>query len=286
MTESEIELDFGSEFGVVGLIVEALCRAGNKDSGSRSGVPPLRTDCKRLGLFEALPPWPLIIDLLKIAVYCILPIFSMRFFLAILLLIAHTGCATYKKPAEKCLKGQISEREKKACHHPLYTIIPRHSDQIRWFDMGHWCSWALFGNDDDGIFGEGQNAQYCNQMPISTSLAMRWFVRNPFHNFTYYVIGSAYTTNSEMTLLSFSENGTLALSYEEQGKTVFAGKNGSSLYLGLHGWKPFFSFRLCYPNNRRSEFWFGWRERGNFGLKLIPSKKYNGESTETVTALK
>lgn len=168
----------------------------------------------------------------------------MRFFLLLLFL---TSC-TYKKPAEECLKGPLSDREKIALTHPLYSIIPRHSAQIRIVDIPHRITWMLFGNDDDGIFGEGKRALYKIEKPISGSLALMWGIRNPLHNFTHYVIGTAYTTNKKQALI-----------------------DNDGCFMGLHGYKPFLRLK-----SSKSEFYIGWRERGNFGLKLIPYKRYNG----------
>lgn len=167
----------------------------------------------------------------------------MRFFLLLLLL---SSC-TYKKRAEECLKEPLSEREKIALQHPLYTIIPRHSQQIRLIDLPHRITWMLFGNDDDGIFGEGRRALYKTDKPISTFLALQWAARNPLHNFTHYVIGQAYMKNEK---IAFVEN--------------------ERHFFGLHGYKPFLHCKIF-----RTEFYVGWRERGNFGLKFIPYKRYN-----------
>lgn len=177
------------------------------------------------------------------------------------------SCATYKKPTESFATD--NPREIIASKHWLYAVIPRHRSQIRLYDLGHWSTWALFGNDDDGLFGEGQNARFRLDDPVAGRLALRWGIRNPLHNFTFYVIGQAYYKNSEFALASLSKDNCRAFQYNENAKTVFA-KEGSSFFLGLHGWKPFIALRFKYSQKRRGDFYLGWRERGNFGLKLTP----------------
>ncbi len=156
-----------------------------------------------------------------------------------------------------------SEKKDEALSHPLYDIIPRHRSQIRWFDAGHWLMWALFGNDDDGIFGERSN--YRSQEMLTYKKAIRWNLRNPLHNFCFYVIGQAQFRNSEVTLLKISDYTISLLDYKKVGTIDFA-SSGSSFFLGLHGWKPFISLRLVYKT-KQSDFYIGWRSRGNFGIK-------------------
>lgn len=42
-----------------------------------------------------------------------------------------------------------------------------------------WLVWALFGNDEDGIYG---------MYPHTTWGAVRWWLRNPFHNLCFHVL--------------------------------------------------------------------------------------------------
>lgn len=200
----------------------------------------------------------------------------MRFLLFFALLIFTILFTDYKKPADECIPGQLSEKEATACNHMLYKIIPRHRAQIKWYDIGHWTTWALFGNDDDGIFGEGKKANYKPQEPISAKLALYWTCRNPLHNFCFYVIGQAYMKNSELALVSIANGSYSFFTYKPEGKTVFE-EGSSSLFFGFHGWKPFIAFKMQYTPKYHTEFYLGWRERGNFGLKLIPLKSYNKE---------
>lgn len=78
----------------------------------------------------------------------------------------------------------------------------------------------------------------------------RWHLRNPFHNFTFYVIGIADK--------DFTRSGT------HPGR-VFNPEGGWTRAVSRHRWR-----RLPFVSYIRNDFKFyaGWRERGNFGLKL------------------
>jgi len=162
----------------------------------------------------------------------------------------------------------IYENKEQSVHHWLYGIIPRHRCQLYWYDVGHWTTWMLFGNDDDGIFGEEATAKFRMNWPVGPCKALAWSVRNPLHNFCFYVIGTAYCRNSEFTILKLTPCHVCFCRYKEQGYNVFGAKD-TSFYLGLHGWKPFVSLRLCYNQRCKSDFYVGWRCRGNFGIKCI-----------------
>lgn len=183
-------------------------------------------------------------------------------------------CEDFHEIPECNLEEEIGQKNKEsALRHPLYQIIPRHRCQIRWFDLGHWMTWMLFGNDDDGIFGEEPSASYRIDQPNHLGKAISWMIRNPLHNFCFYVIGSAHCRNSELTIIKMTPCQLCFLKYEKEAKTVFAGK-GAGFFLGLHGWKPFVSMRLMYGPDAKSEAYLGWRCRGNFGAKLIPFTRH------------
>lgn len=165
---------------------------------------------------------------------------------------------------------QMGKIQDEASRHWLYQYIPRHRSLIPWWALSHWCTWAFLGNDDDGLFGEGHHALYWKASePSSCKKALLWFLRNPLHNFTFYVIGSAWTENSEVTLVKIAADQSEFFTYSPRAKTIFFSEN-SSLFIGLHGWKPFISLRILYSNQARGDFFVGWRERGNFGIKCIP----------------
>jgi len=128
--------------------------------------------------------------------------------------------------------------------------------------------WALFGNDDDGLFG-GSN-EHVGQ-------ALKFWVRNPLHNFCFYVIGSADRENSRVTFLRIGDGKVSMMRYHKRACGVFGGK-GNSFLFALHGFKPFFSLRLVYLPMLEGQFYFGWRERGNFGIKFQPIRRRCPES--------
>jgi hypothetical protein len=199
------------------------------------------------------------------------PLF-LGFFLSFFL----SGCATYKIPTESF--GSVSHEtfedplsvqfERKALQHPLYSIIPRHRSQIRGYDLGHWCMWMLFGNDDDGIFGEGPKALYKLEVPNNFSKALSWTCRNPLHNFCFYVIGSAYKPQSEFALLKMDNTAFSLFRYKRKAEGNY--RKGSFFFIGFHGWKPFIFLRLLYSQKYKGQCYLGWRERGNFGIMFLP----------------
>lgn len=194
-----------------------------------------------------------------------------------------SGCVQYKIPTSSYAIAptlEVSSQEaliyqeyqKDAASHWLYDFIPRHRSQIRWYDVGHWLAWALFGNDDHGIFSEAHLPLFKPTQPIGVNKAMGWLLRNPFHNFTYYVIGSAGCQNDEFTILKINRKQVVFMKYDPIAHTVFGGRY-SSFYLGFHNGKPLISFRLAYGSKWKSDFYIGWRDRGNFGFKFLPLTK-------------
>lgn len=169
---------------------------------------------------------------------------------SLFILLFFYGCAPYRIPTQNL------DLEEPGLDHPLYKIIPRHRCQIRPLDLGHWITWTLFGNDDDGLFGEGPHAHYRPQQSPSLGKAFCWTLRNPFHNFCFYVIGSAHRENGKINIIKL------------QSKL-----NGSRFLFAFHGGKPFLSLTVNYNPQRKGEFYIGWRERGNFGLKFLPYRQ-------------
>jgi hypothetical protein len=190
-------------------------------------------------------------------------------FLLCLFLFLMCGCASYKIKTEEFQEPCMDPNKQEALGHWLYKIVPRHRCQIRWYDVGHWCTWTLFGNDDDGIFGEESTAHYRPYQKVNFGKALAWKCRNPFHNFCFYVIGSAHRRNSELTILKLTSNDSYAFRYKHEALTVLP-FDQSYFFLAFHGGKPFISWRLIYSRRRCFDFYLGWRCRGNFGLKCLP----------------
>ena len=86
--------------------------------------------------------------------------------------------------------------------------------------------------------------------PQSRCRNILWQLRNPLHNFTFYVIGVA---DCERTRTGRFPD------------AVFAPEGGWNWAVTHCGWLrlPFLSF-----NGERWRFYLGWRERGNFGGKV------------------
>lgn len=86
--------------------------------------------------------------------------------------------------------------------------------------------------------------------PGSPNRRMLWQMRNPLHNFTHYVIG---VTDKDTTRTG------------KYPAHVFAPDGGWNWAVTRSRWVPlpFISFE-----GKRSRFYLGWRESGNFGGKL------------------
>jgi hypothetical protein len=160
-------------------------------------------------------------------------------------------------------------RDSEPISHPLYRIIPHHRSQIYWYDAGHWAAWAIFGNDDDGIFGERAAILEWPEREIGGSRAFFWWCRNPFHNFTHYVIGSADKPNSQFIIFKAADGKICGFTFQREPLSIYAEK-GSSFYFGLHRWKPFISLYLTYSKTYKGDFYIGWRPNGAFGIKAVP----------------
>lgn len=102
--------------------------------------------------------------------------------------------------------------------------------------------WALFGNDEDGVYGSGTH--YNPDGEETPWKAIGWWFRNPAHNFTHHVIGI-------------------------YGK-VFASKvawqkGGWKKTIRVYGLKhlPYWEYQ-----GGGIQFYLGWRKSGAFGIAL------------------
>lgn len=112
--------------------------------------------------------------------------------------------------------------------------------------IAHAAKWKpkfWFGNLDDP-------APPADYLPNDKHRMTKWYWRNPTHNLNFYVIGISDKT------------------FRREGKhpeTVFNPKDGWNWAVSKYKlWRlPFVSYEA-----KSVRFYAGWRERGNFGLKL------------------
>ncbi|MDB5802253.1 MAG: hypothetical protein JWL63_3192 [Rhodocyclales bacterium] len=160
-----------------------------------------------------------------------------------------------------------------------------------------WLAWAFFGNDDDGPIGDVS----FNPGRIDTwSFRRAWWLRNPAHNWTFYVIGVAGKTFSRSGIapkdvfnpaMGFNVCITRYKAWSSAAHYA-AGALVALILLApvellvwifgwwallalplvpfmvvpafrVAGWMPFISYQSA-----RVKTYFGWRDRGNFGIKL------------------
>lgn len=118
-----------------------------------------------------------------------------------------------------------------------------------------------FGNLDDPMPPDWYR-------PGSGCRNVLWQLRNPLHNFTFYVIGIADKP--------FTRTGKFP-------DAVFAPDGGWNWAVAKHKWVrlPFVSY-----NGERWRFYLGWRERGNFGGKVNFGKLKTTDSRPQTSDLK
>jgi hypothetical protein len=110
-----------------------------------------------------------------------------------------------------------------------------------------WNPIFWWGNIDDPVPPE-------DYRPGEKNRVRKWYFRNPLHNFTFYVIGIADKP--------FVRTGRYP-------RDVFSPEPGWNFAVCKYKWVrlPFVAYQ-----KGRLKFYFGWRERGNFGIKLTFSK--------------
>jgi hypothetical protein len=183
-----------------------------------------------------------------------------------------TSCASYKVPSESFARKRSGEHaahyaqvEKRALEHPFYRGIPRHRRQVRWYDLPRWIHWGLLGNDDNGIFGESQRIPYSTNIHTGTFIC--WSTRNPLHNFSFYVVGSAHWKRHYHAVLFSIAHGRVR-AFARGERKVFDSDN--SFKMAFNDFRPFIALQFSHFGNRRFQFYVGWRERGNLGFKFRP----------------
>ncbi|MBA3236737.1 MAG: hypothetical protein H0T62_00100 [Parachlamydiaceae bacterium] len=165
--------------------------------------------------------------------------------------------------------------------HWLYNYIPQNQEELLKKPCWQRITWALFGNDDDGIFGEGPHSGHrwiekwdgkinkeikiFEPGKICFTRFLSWQIRNPLHNFTAYVIGFKNAVNVSFTQLALITTKEISFYQKLRKVSVFPMNDSSGVYIGLHNNRPFISLR-CKVMNKWLESYAGWRPRGGFGL--------------------
>lgn len=208
-----------------------------------------------------MAPWRVLLQVFK----SLRQILSLSF-CCFWLIVLFSSCYSLKNkgPNEEFISEEVP---------PLYQVIPPNRSSIESYDFYHWTLWAMFGNDDDGIYGE--RADFRKDEPDDFKKAFLWWVRNPFHNLFFYVIGSADEPNSLFIIFQMADSRIRAFQYYPEARSNFPSKN-SCLFVALNGGKPFIAFRLVLSQYREMQFYVGWRARGNFGIKFNPLHRRKG----------
>jgi hypothetical protein len=113
--------------------------------------------------------------------------------------------------------------------------------------------WSLFGNEQDGPIGDtGWNPQRTN----TAWVRLKWWCRNPLHNFTFYTLG---LVNKDLVCKCWPSLNV----FNPAGGWLFM------LNRAEGGWMryPFVSY--IGP----IKFYIGWRLGNRFGVKLTANSK-------------
>ena len=166
------------------------------------------------------------------------PSVSWNLFLFGLLLVMASGCASTGS------QNRVASRTGSPSSTNITALsVYHHEPKVQIKSGRKWNPVFWFGNEDEPIPPE-------DYRPDDPNRRRKWYFRNPCHNFTFYVIGIADE--------EFDQTGC----YPGE---VFNPNGGWNWTVCRHNcWRlPFLSYR-----RGGFQFYCGWRERGNFGMKL------------------
>lgn len=162
-----------------------------------------------------------------------------RPFIILLALIVCCGCRTIKQSPQTEVHVPKTNLINQTQSRILYTNSPRHTFTFtEKLNPGFW-----FGNADDPDPPESYK-------PADPNRRRKWYWRNSCHNFTFYVMGIS------------------------DKEFVRSGRVPHKVFNPEGGWNwavcKYKCVRLPFISYQRGDFKFyiGWRERGNFGIKL------------------
>lgn len=149
--------------------------------------------------------------------------------------------------------------DRRPAKHWLYRYVPFGSG-----DANGWrkLTWAIFGNDDDGIFGEGAKVWWPEVAKEKATfwIAVRWWCRNPMHNLFTRVMA---WRREKVRVLYLSTTGQTW--FEVRQDQDFWPEDGSVRMIRIHALPPLLMWRephVALPN----EGYFGWKPAGHFGM--------------------
>ncbi|HTK33405.1 MAG TPA: hypothetical protein VL335_02575 [Candidatus Paceibacterota bacterium] len=169
-----------------------------------------------------------------------------------------TGCSTVS--ASKHLS--VADTNATPRWHTVFVPAKTNHPPIHWYNKINPVWWA--GNIDEPVAPSWYE-------PSNSMRNLKWHMRNPFSNFANYVIGVAdkdtHRSGRYPTSVGNPNNGW-----------NFAVTRRRILFL------PFWDYKSPHG---RWEFYFGWRERGNFGaaLRTVSSNSKKKPSVEKVLAM-
>lgn len=106
--------------------------------------------------------------------------------------------------------------------------------------------WSLFGNANDGVIG---TKSWNPEQKDTWLIRLRWWMRNPLHNFVFYILGNCH---KDVTVYGFP---SVDVFNPRDGFCFTIGKTDRMIY-------PFLSYRGLF------KFYIGWRLGTSFGIKL------------------
>lgn len=112
----------------------------------------------------------------------------------------------------------------------------------------NWLIWAFFLNELDGVIGDNR---WNPTREDTFMIRLKWWLRNPCHNFTWHVIGFAQKLTTRVD---------------------FQGEDGPGWNYAMTLIKNDDDHFTLYPYflylGKKVKFYIGWRGRGTFGIKF------------------
>lgn len=149
--------------------------------------------------------------------------------------------------------------------HWLYKIIPFGKENVKWYN---WFFWAFFGNDDDGIFGENSEFFFpiWNKSKTTPWVALKWWFRNPFHNFVRYTLERKHDT--QFYVISYTKERGWKFWFRDTARLWSSEQKQFEISVN--------PFLISMRGFLKFEFYLGWKPDGAFGAALRKSNSTMG----------